>query len=241
MSGIVDLVVQRVRLLTGGRNDDKNSIIGQLAIVNDEMASQFQSFGFKFETQVVVLGDIAPNTTDLSAQQAQGQPLFDLVTPEAIDWKLTGQPEVMWKPVSDLPRVVDTNMGSGLAGSPVQSVSDWVDSYEWRGGTIFISPCALAVDLRVRGQFMPNMVDNDATDPIRAAVNILAFFTAAAILFDAGGPDSKLGLKREAQGMKSLANFQSNMSKARQGKLMRLGGRRTGTRSGFPPPVDRSS
>jgi hypothetical protein len=243
-NGVVDMIVKRVRRLIGSQSRDKDLIIGHLEIVNDEMAAKFQSYGLKFDTRVVVLPDISANTTDLRDLQVLGQPLFDLMVPESLEWKLAGQSEIRWKAVADLPVVVDTNLGSGTGDSEVMSDRAWVESWEWRGGTIWISPCSQNVDLRVRGQFMPNLIDSDSQDPIRAAINILAFFTAASVVITDGGPQSVRAKDFRARGMNALGDFQSNQVKAQQGKIMRLAGRRDRVRntgfgaSSFGPPVD---
>lgn len=237
-TGVVDIIVRRVRTLLGKQNKDRDFICRHLEIGNDEMAAKFDSFGFKFNDRAVVLGNVPANTTDLSAFQAPGQPLFDLLTPSKLEWKLTGQPEEMWDEVDYVEGVVDTNLGSGLAGAAVQSDRAWVESWEWRGGVIFTSPCSEPVDFRARGEFMPTLVSNDATDPLRGAINILAFNTAWSIAMTEGGPASALGKVMQARMTNALGDFQSNQSKGQQTRITQLGGRRDVRGSGgFPPPI----
>ena len=237
-TGVVDVIVRRVRRLIGNQRKDRDTIVGHLEITNDEMADKFQSYGLRFETKVVVLGAIAANTTDLSSLQAPDQDLWNLLVPESLDWKLAGQSELLWKPVPDVETLADVNIGSGVAGQAIVSSVPYVASWEWRGGTIFVSPCNQPVDFRVRGQFMPDLVSDDSVDPLRAAINVLVFATARSVAVTEGGPASALAKDFGARMLNSLADFQSNQTKAQQTKTLRLGGRRTSGRGcGFPPPI----
>jgi hypothetical protein len=237
-TGVVDLIVRRVRTLVGNQRKDSDLIIRHLEIANDEMAAKFQSYGLRFDTRVVVLGAVPANTRSLSCYEKQFEPLFDLLVPEKLEWKLAGQPELRWKEVLDAEELIDTNLGSGVPGQPIQSDRSWVESWEWRGGKILISPCNQAVDLRVRGQFMPKMVTTDAQDPLRAAISVLTFNAARSLCITEGGPASALAKDFAARMVNSLGDFQSNQLKAQQPKPLRLGGRRTSGRlSGFPPPI----
>lgn len=227
-NGVVTVVQRRVRTLLGDQRIDSSFIVSHLEIASDEMADKFQSYGLRFDTRVVVLSDVPANTADLSDYQVQtNDELFDLLVPESVDWKLAGQPEINWIPVTSAEVVSDTNIGPGTDQSSVNSSRSWIESYEWRGGTIFISPANVAVDLRVRGQFMPPFITSDAANPLRAALSVLTFATARSIAVTKGGPASALAKDFGARMINALGDFQSNQLKAQQTKPLRLGGRRT--------------
>lgn len=235
-NGVLEVITRRVRTLLGDPRKDQNFILGHLEIVCEEMAEKFQSYGLRFDTRVVVLAAIPANTTDLRGQQAVGGPLFDLMVPESLEWKLAGQPELNWQPVANAEVLTDTNVGPGTDQSTVESALSWAESWEWRGGTIFTSPASVALDFRVRGQFMPQFVTNDAVNPLRAAINVLSFGTARSVVVTAGGPASALAKDFGARMVNSLGDFQSNQTKAQQLKPLRFGGRRASRGTGnFTP------
>lgn len=238
-TGVTDLIVKRVRRLLGNSRKDSDMIIGHLEMVNEEMAGKFQSYGLRFDTRVVVIGGIPPNTTNLSALQTPNQPLFDLLVPESLDWKLAGQPEIMWRRIPNSEEVGDTNLGDGIPGDPVIASLSWPASWEWRGGKVWMSPCSLPIDARCRGQFMPQLVASDATDPLRAAIVVLTLATAISIVTTEGGPAAANAKAWMTRLVSALGDFQSNQVKAQQSKLLRLAGRRTASRNcGFAPPIE---
>lgn len=235
-NGVLEVITRRVRTLLGDQRKDKDFILGHLEIAAEEMAEKFQSYGLRFDTRVVVLAAVPANTSNLSDQQKPNSPLFDLMVPESLDWKLAGQSELNWLPVPHAEVLTDTNLGPGTDQSTVNSALSWAASWEWRGGTIVLSPCGVAIDLRVRGQFMPQFVTNDAINPLRAALNVLSFATARSVVVTVGGPASALAKDFGARMVNALGDFQSNQVKAQQLKPLRFGGRRTSRGSGnfFP-------
>lgn len=210
---------------------DYDYIIKFLAIRNDDINLRFQSLGLNFDTKVVVILNVPANTTDLSAYQAAGGPLENLYMPDSsdgtspIEWRVAGQNDLSWQPVPWVGKVTDTN--TATPGHPVASESAAVDSFEWRGGIIVISPCSQIVDLRVRGDFVPSLADNDAAPFIKGMINYLVFYTCELITKYGPGQESNayLGFKED---FKSAENdFVCVLAKAQMSDLPRLGGRRT--------------
>lgn len=217
---------------------DYDYIIKWITIRNTDINNRFQALGLNFDTQVVVLTGVPANTTDLSSYQADGGELASLVTPDSsdgsspIEWRLTGQSDLFWQPVAPVRKVVDTN--TATSGDPVASDTSVVASYEWRGGIIYISPCNQAVDLRVRGDFIPSLADNDAASFVRGILNVLVYWTCESISKygpgGEGGPAHK-GFLEDAQSAE--ADFVCTMAKMQMNNPIRLGGRRTQ----WPGPV----
>lgn len=218
-----------------------------IAIRNTDINNRFQSLGLNFDTQVVVLTAVPANTTDLSSYQADGGALASLVVPDSsdgsspVEWRITGQSDLDWMPVPLVGKVVDTNTAS--SNQPVASDDQTVESYEWRGGIIYLSPCDEVVDLRIRGDFLPNLADNDAASFIRGILNVLVYWTCESISKYAPGGEAGPVYKGFFDDAKQAeADFVTTMAKAQMSNPLRLGGRRTqgfglGFGGGFFPPV----
>ena len=226
---------------------DYDFIINFIGIKNVDLNNRFQALGLNYDTQVVVLPAVPANTTDLSTYQADGQLLANLITPDStdgtspIEWRLAGQTDIDWQPVPMVGKVIDTN--TAPAGQPVASESDIVESYEFRGGIVYLSPCNQIVDLRVRGDFLPSVADNDAASFIKGAMNVLMYWTCE--LISVMGPGGESGEVHEAfmkQAMSAEDDFVCLIAKSQLSQIVRLGGRRTGWANGtgyggFTPPI----
>ena len=238
---------------------DYDNIIKYVAIRNDDINVRFQSLGLQFDTQVVVLLQVPANTTDLSTYQADGGLLADLFMPDStsgdspLEWRLTGQSDLAWEPVPWVGKIIDTNSATqtpgggfggggfggggfgGGGGAPlVQSISSIVESFEWRSGIIYISPCNEIVDLRIRGDFVPNFADNDAAPIIKGMTSLIAYWTSD--LMGGIGPGAEAGTvaaKFHEEAKQAEWDFICLLNKAQMSDVNRLGGRRTQ----WPGPV----
>jgi hypothetical protein len=162
-----------------------------------------------------------------------------LIIPESTDgstpveWRRAGQNDLEWLPVPWVGKVRDTNTAN--AGFPIASNSAAVVSFEWRDGTIFISPCQIAVDLRVRGQFVPSLADNDAAPFIRGMINVLVYWSCEQICKYGPGEEEAgnaiKGFRDDAE--RAEWDFVTNLAKAQHSDPIRFGGRRTQ----WPGPV----
>lgn len=223
---------------------DYDYILKWIGIVSTDVNNRFQALGLNFDTQVVVLTAVPANTINLAAYQADNGPLANLVMPDStdgsspIEWRLTGQNDLSWQPVPMVGKVADTDT-STVAGQ-VESDSQSVDSYEWRGGLIWISPCNQIVDLRVRGDFLPDFSGDDAAAFVKGAINVFAYWTCEAI--SGVGPGDESGSVHtwfEKQATKADGDFICLLAKAQMTQQVRLGGRRTQWPTGgqFTPPI----
>jgi hypothetical protein len=110
----------------------------------------------------------------------------------------------------------------------VQSDSDIVESYEFRGGIIYISPCNQVVDLRVRGDFIPSVADNDAANFIKGAINVFVYWACEMIsALGPGAEASPVHAAFEKYAMKAEDDFVCLLAKSQMSEIVRLGGRRT--------------
>lgn len=228
-------VARRVQTLMQEFGQDSNyndidQIIRFLAIANDDLAADLEGLDLNFDTQVVVLSNVPANTTDLSAYQQDGGPLDQLIIPSSTDgsspveWRVTGQSDLTWVPVPSVGKVVDTNTATdGTVASDTASIA----SYEFRGGLIYISPSNQAVDLRIRGQFMPSLADNDAAQYIAGLTNVLAYAICEMISSLRDGEESRIAKWFAARAADTLYTFQCRLNKAGHSEEIRWGGRRT--------------
>lgn len=210
---------------------DYDYIINFIAIRNDDINLRFQSLGLNFDTQVVVLLNVPANTTDLSSYQAAGGALQNLFMIDSSDgtspleWRVAGGSDLDWQAVPMVGKVIDTN--TATPGNPVASMSATVDSFEWRGGIVYISPCSQIVDLRIRGDFVPALTDDDASPFIKGMLNVLVYWTCETISKYGPGQESNayLGFKDDAS--RAEGDFLPILAKAQHSMPTRLGGRRT--------------
>lgn len=111
----------------------------------------------------------------VTTAQAPGAtpPLLGLMTPLDIQWKQSGLPETRYVYASEKQNLPWVTPGNYVPGFTLV--------WEWRGGNIFITPTAYAIDLMVRGEFAPGYLTNDSDQVgIHPMVsNWLAFETAA--------------------------------------------------------------
>lgn len=226
---------------------DMDYLTDFVSIRNEDVNLRIQSLGLNFDTQVVVLLGVPANTTDLSSYQADGQALGALVIPDSgdgsdpIEWRVAGQTDLMWQPVPWVGKVEDTNGAD--PGQPIASISSAVDSFEWRAGIIVISPCNVAVDLRIRGTFLPILADNDAAQVIKGLANVIAYWTGEMVsALGPGGESGPVHTWFATEAARAENDFVCNLSKAQLTKPVRLGGRRTQwfgpmNQANFTPPI----
>lgn len=118
--------------------------------VYDDANSQLQSTSGSWDISVVECPNIQPGTPNLESLQLSGQPLATLTDqPQRIDWKPAGNPPQDYQLVRNYEVLPDFN--------PCQYVPGW----EYRSEVIWLGPCSLAVDLRVRGEFGPPPLNDE--------------------------------------------------------------------------------
>lgn len=246
---LLQLVAKRIqRLVTGylgsqSSYSDYDYICGEIADSNDDIEAELDMLDLHFDQAVVVLTNVPAGTVDLSAYQADGQQLGNLLFPmsadgsEPIEWRPTGQSDLNWQPVPQVGKVLDTNTATGNTGL-ITSDTAAIISWEWRGGIIIISPSSQAVDLRIRGEFTPNLADNDAAQYVKGLKNVLSYLVAKKILGYAKNAEGIEFCDEQLEEAKFV--FESRMSKMKHGQVIRLGGRRTqagGVIGRFTPPI----
>jgi len=108
----------------------------------EELYNRMLSTGAEFERKAVDLFNVPVQTQDLSAYSLTGQPLELMVQPLSLEWKMAGLDNTNYKTASLVDKVRDV--------AADQFISEW----EWRAGIIYFTPSVLAVDVRIRGDFL---------------------------------------------------------------------------------------
>ena len=211
---------------------DYDYIIKWINVRNRDLNNRFQALGLNFDTQVVVLIGIPANTVNLASYQADGGLLANLVIPDStdgsspIEWRVAGQDEESWEPVPMVGKVIDTN--TSAIPNTVTSDTGIVESYEWRAGIVWISPCNQTVDLRVRGDFLPSFSGDDAASYVKGAINLLAYWTCESISkYGPGGESGEIHTGFLSDFENASDDFTCMLAKAQMSTPLRLGGRRT--------------
>jgi hypothetical protein len=284
---------------------DADYIIGKLVTIGDDIAIRLQLLDLNYSTVEVILANIAPNTIDLSAYQANGAPLSMMILPKSVEWRLVGETQQEWTQVQSVDKVIDTDTGTGegapgvnaqltgsgvtsagvsfvapvnsvvgmavgqtvtvdtgalqeqvvitaLSSAPlsftavfsmlhavnaivltspagVQSDDPTVESYEWRGGILKLSPCSIAVDLRIRfvATAIPPTLDNNSQQFIIGLTNVYVYKCCVKICAARGVGTNALVTFFTAEYNRACADFEGLSVKAQQSKIIRLGGRRS--------------
>src|SRR5579859_7515482 len=72
-------------------------VMGFVPDVYEWMYNQFKLTGSQFDTEVIILGNVAAGTSTLDAYQTSGKPLESLLTPRMIRYRLPGQDATNWR------------------------------------------------------------------------------------------------------------------------------------------------
>ena len=137
----------------------------------EELYNRMLSTGAEFERRVVEIFNVPAQTTNLSAYALAGQPLELMMQPLQFEWKQAGLDPTNYRIAALTDRVADV--------VPDQFIQNW----EWRSGAIYFTPCTLAVDIRLRGDFLFAALSTDS-DVIAVTKNFghaLAYGTAALV------------------------------------------------------------
>lgn len=167
-------VKSRVRSLVDDPDASYATDAFLLPLINqkyEELYNRMLSTGAEFERKAVELFNVPAQTADLSAYVLSGQPLELMVQPLEFEWKQAGLDPTNYRIASLVDQVQSV--------VPGQIVDDW----EWRAGVIYFTPCTLAVDVRIRGDFLFAALNTDS-DVVAVSKNFghaLAYGTAALV------------------------------------------------------------
>jgi hypothetical protein len=182
-----------------------------------------------FITKVVTIPGLPIATTDLSAWQndTQKQSLYGLMDPLRLDWKNAGAPEITYTEVRKTDILPNY---SPAAPMPLGQMY-----FEWRRMIVYLTPMAYLVDLRVRGEFLPDpLLKEDQIIPLHPLLGAaLAEESAACASRERANPGQMEAY--ELVGTKALDNISNALVRSGQDTTIRVGrvsGRQRGGRYG---------
>jgi hypothetical protein len=229
----VQLIITRVQDAledAGSVWTNADYVCSALSIVNDDLEQELENLGLNFDTQVIILPNVPANTADLSAYQAEGQPLSGMIMPKVLEWRLAGQSQEMWTEVDPVDKVIDTDTGTGEPGAAVAADDPTIESWEWRAGVLVLSPSSQILDLRIRFQSLPTNLNADSPyQPFRGLVNPLTYAVAEYIEGKRCGQASENCKGYMNRKIRALGIFRATQVQGQHSKNTRLGGRRSGT------------
>lgn len=159
-----------------------------LNIAYRDLASELGAYGISFDQRVVVIPNVAANTTDLGAYIVAGGPLATMWQPIDLYERPAGGDDSQWV---SMRRVAEM-----LPALPKPNFGTW----EFREGNIYLPPSNQTNDLLVRFEEMfPNIADVSEPLRITGAANILACATASLAARSRGGRELAADLSIEAR------------------------------------------
>ena len=182
----------------------------------DDANSQFVSTQSSWDIGVVEVPGVQPGIPNLSAEQAPGGLLAQLTDqPLRIDWKPAGQAASYYQLIPNFEVLPDIQ--------PSQYVMGW----EYRSEVIWLTPCTISVDLRVRGEFDPPDLNQDASVlTSHPRIGYAISYGIAALCGNIRGND-KWAEAYNNKYMEAMDNIMGELVRAEQGQIHRLG-RQTG-------------
>lgn len=170
----VQLIITRVQDAledAGSAWTNADYICSALSIVNDDIEQELENLGLNFDTQVIILPSVPANTVDLSAYQAEGQPLSGMIMPKVVEWRLAGQNQEMWTEVDPVDKVIDTDTGTGVNAAPVETQTT---------SAVTIAGSPFLVDLQAASNISVGMEVTVDSGPLTETVEVLAVSSAPA-------------------------------------------------------------
>lgn len=217
----LQLVISRVQTLfeaQGQKWCDKDYVVGFLSIHNEDIETWLGALGLSYSELDIILPAVPAGTTDLSAYQADGQQLGDMMSLETLEWKRPSEPVTSFREVPRADKVIDVNPNDPIEG---------IQNYAWKGGLIRISASSIACDLRVGCQLLPDVFQSDSDNYIKGMTNCLAYGTAEMIAMSRGAGASKLGAYFQKRGQMAMDNVERIMMHEEQRTPRRFAGRRS--------------
>ncbi len=215
MSWTLGQVKARVRSLLDdpdGTYLNDSFLVPLISEVYDDANSQLAATQSSWDIAVVEAPGIAPGTPNLAALQTGAGPLAALTDqPLRIDWKPAGEDPSYYRLVRNYEVLPDLQPRAAVAG------------WEFRREVIWLTPCSIAVDLRVRGEFAPPpLTDESSVLSSHPRIGYVVAYGAAALVATVRGNDPWV----RQYGQKALEGMDEileQLVRAEQGQVRRAG------------------
>lgn len=207
-----------------GVDYDQDYLLPFVNLAWEKIGNRFSGLGLTYEEDVQVLSSVPAGTTNLSDYQAEGGALEAILVPLRIEWKEVGTVDTEYRKVAQATILPD-----------VDATTEGVRSYEWRKGVIFITPSAIAVDLRVRFKtFSLDFSGGEVTrEIIVGARNVLAHKTCEIIMSPGIRNNVPAMQWHREQYENDASEFENLCVKQKNGPHLRIR-RMSGRRRGLP-------
>lgn len=219
---VADVVTSVAALLDdpSGSEIDVDYVLPFLNLRWSNLVTNLVMLGLQYSEEVVIL-TIQPGTVTLSDAMQSGAPLASLMKPKSIDWKPVGTADTLYTPAAQKNELSD-----------VDPSSTGVLEYSFQGGTIQVTPSAVAVVARIRFLAMSTSLVDPSDGMIRGVGDIIAYRTAEMIAAVRGGATA---LKQACKewGDTALDDFLAMSTMAQQATYTRISGRRSAPGSFF--------
>lgn len=179
-----------------------------------DIQNELRLYGPDIDEYAIELINVPAGTPDLSAYMAQNKPLYWLLQPREIEWKLTGTPATNY---FDAQGPLDK-----LRDIPAPGIQA-LDCWSYTHFNIGLSLFSAALDLRLRGDFLfpPLSAGGDFSQIGQNVVGAIAFKVAAVIAMKRG--NQQWVTNYTAEGDRSFDAVKQGAVHMRQGKTERVG------------------
>lgn len=191
---------------------DDEFLVPLIQDLYDDANSQLVSTQSSWDIGVVEVPGIIPGIPNLSDQQTTGGLLAQLTDqPLRIDWKPAGQDPSTYQLVPNFEVLPDIQ--------PAQYMRGW----EYRSEVIWLTPCTIAVDLRVRGEFSPpDLNENESVLTSHPRIGYAISYGIAALCGTIRG-NKGWEVSYNAKYEESIDLIMGELVRAEQGQIRRLG------------------
>ncbi len=215
MSWTLGQVKARVRSLLDdpdGTYLSDSFLVPLIGEVYDDANSQLAATQSSWDIGVVEAPGIAPGTPNLAALQTGAGPLAALTDqPLRIDWKPAGEDPSYYRLVRNYEVLPDLQPRAAVAG------------WEFRREVIWLTPCSIAVDLRVRGEFAPPpLTDESSVLSSHPRIGYVVAYGAAALVATVRGNDPWVR-QYEQKALEGMDEILEQLVRAEQGQVRRAG------------------
>jgi len=202
-------------------------------VYEDQTTQLMADTDSSFDEWVFDVPGVPPGTTNLIPWQSAQMPtvgggtvngpLYGLVNPIVVEWKLGGQPDIYYVEADRTGKIPNI--------SPAAPFPPYAVQWEWRGYGIYLTPVGYTIDMRVRGEFSPPTLVKD-TDILVVHPRMgtaTAYGVGALIGVERNNQNFVTNYTGEAE--KVLENISNMLTKGEQGtttRIGRLGGRGRG-------------
>jgi hypothetical protein len=180
--------------------------------VYDDANAQLASTQSSWDIGVVEVPGIAAGTPNLAALQTGTGPLATLTDqPLRIDWKPAGDDPAYYRLVRNYEVLPDLQPRAAMAG------------WEFRSEVIWLTKCSIAVDLRVRGEFAPPPLTDDASVLLsHPRIGYVVAYGSAALVATVRGNEAWTR-QYEQKALEGMDEIMESLVRAEQGQVRRAG------------------